>query len=92
MGSLNVDTNKLRESGQDIIDLTRELSEEFEALFSRITNMSTRTLEWVGPSSEQFIKRTNMEKIQYTKIVQTLNKYGKMLTEVATQYDLVTKK
>ena len=73
MGNLNVDTNKLRESGQDIIDLTRELSEEFEAFFSRVTNMSTRTLEWVGPSSEQFIKRTNIEKIQYIKIIQTLN-------------------
>lgn len=91
MSNLNVDTVKLKESGKDIIALTRELNEEFEMLFTRISNMGTRTLEWIGPSSEKFIKRTNIEKTQYVKLVNTLNKYGKVLVEVASNYDRVVK-
>ena len=92
MSNLNVDTARLAQSGQDIITLTKELKEEFEVLFSRISNMATRTLEWVGPSSEQFIERTNIEKIQYIKIVNTLNNYGKMLVEASENYDSVVKR
>ena len=87
MGNLVVDTKKLNESGQDIISLTRELNEEFSALFTRIANMNTRTFEWVGSASEEFIRRTNIEKVQYTKMVNTLNKYGKTLIDVAQEYE-----
>lgn len=87
MENLIVDTKKLNESGQDIISLTRELNEEFDALFSRIANISTRTFEWVGAASEDFIRRTNIEKTQYVKMVSTLNKYGKILIDTANEYD-----
>lgn len=87
MGNLVVDTKKLNESGQDIISLTRELNEEFSALFTRIANMNTRTFEWVGSAAEEFIRRTNIEKVQYTKMVNTLNKYGKTLVDVAQEYE-----
>lgn len=92
MGNLIVDTKKLSESGNDILTLTSELKEEFEALFARITNMNTRTFEWVGPASEDFIRRTNIEKIQYIKILDTLNKYGKILTYAAQEYENSAKK
>ena len=87
MGNLVLDTKKLNEIGQDIISLTRELNEEFSALFTRIANMNTRTFEWVGSASEEFIRRTNIEKVQYTKMVNTLNKYGKTLVDVAQEYE-----
>lgn len=87
MGNLIVDTKKLNESGQDIIALTRELNEEFNALFTRIANMNTRTFEWIGSASEDFIRRTNIEKIQYTKMINTLNKYGKTLVDTSNDYD-----
>ena len=92
MENLNIDTIKLNESGQDIIALTRELKEEFDMLFTRISNMRTRTLEWVGSSSEQFISRTNVEKIQYNKLISTLNNYGKILVDVSMEYSKVVKK
>lgn len=87
MGNLIVDTKKLDESGKDIIALTKELNEEFSALFTRIANMNTRTFEWVGNASEEFIRRTNIEKVQYTKMVNTLNKYGKTLVDAAEEYE-----
>lgn len=92
MSNLNVDTSKINESGEDIIALTKELNEEFDALFTRISNMGSRTFEWVGPSSQQFITRTNIEKAQYRKIVNTLYKYGKILVNASTEYDSIAKK
>lgn len=83
----SIDTNKLRESSQDIISLTKELNEEFNMLFNRISNMSTKTLEWVGAASTDFIRRSNIEKGQYMKIINSLNKYGKLLNEAANNYD-----
>ena len=89
MDNLNVDTAKLNESGQDILLLTNELRSQLDALFNRISNMSTKTLEWVGQSSENFIRRTNIEKIQYMKLLESLNLYGKALVETANSYDSV---
>ena len=91
MSSLIVDTAKLSESGQDILTLTNELREEFDALFTRISNMSTKTLEWVGTSSEDFIRRTNIEKIQYIKLIEILKKYGSILINAASSYESVIK-
>ena len=92
MGKLVVDTKKLEESGKDIIALTRELNEEFSALFTRIANMNTRTFEWVGTASQDFIRRTNIEKVQYRKMLNTLNKYGKVLIETSQDYEKYTNK
>lgn len=92
MTNLNVDTVKLKESGHDIIALTNELREELEAFFTRLSNMNTRTFEWVGGSSNEFIRRCNIEKTQYIKIANTLSNYGKILIEAADDYDSVAKK
>lgn len=91
MYSLNVDTNSLKESGQDIISLTSELNEEFQALFSRISNMNNRTFEWVGSGADEFIRRTNIEKVQYLRLINVLKKYGKILIDVANEYEIVAK-
>ena len=90
MANLVVDTNKLNECGQDIIALTKELNEEFNALFSRISNMSSKTYEWVGNAANDYIRRTNLEKKQYIKLINSLNKYGKELIEIASDYKTAT--
>ena len=92
MASISVDTAKLNESGQDIITLAMELNEELDALFSRISNMNTKTFEWVGGASNEFVRRTNLEKIQYKKVVNTLKKYGNILIEAAEGYESVSKR
>lgn len=92
MEKLVVDTKKLNQDGKDIIALTKELSEAFTALFTRIENMNNKTFEWVGAASQEFIRRTNIEKIEYTKMINTLNKYGKTLVNAAQEYEEHIKK
>ena len=92
MGNLVVDTIKLRESGNNIQALAKELNEAFNALYSRISNMNTKTMEWIGPSSENYIQRANLEKIQYINLVKTINSYGKVLINAANSYEKAAKK
>lgn len=92
MMNLQVDTNKLKECGEDILILTKELKEEFEVLFTRISNMNTRTFEWVGKSANEYVRRTNIERIQYNKVVEVLNQYGKVLVSTADSFDTCIRK
>lgn len=87
MSKLIVDTNKLLTSGNDIISLTRELNEQINILFSRISNMNSNTLEWVGASANEFIRQANIQKSQYVKMIQILNKYGNVLKNAANYYE-----
>lgn len=87
MSKLIVDTNKLLTSGNDIISLTRELNEQVNMLFSRISNMNSNTLEWVGASADEFIRQANIQKSQYIKMIQILNKYGNVLKNAANYYE-----
>ncbi len=87
MQKLIVDTTKLRESGKDLLALTKELNEELNVFFERITNIGIKTNEWSGISKQNFVMRTNSEKIYYNKILNTLVNYSKILTTAADEYD-----
>lgn len=87
MDNINVDTVKLKESGIDILNLAKELNEQIETFFSRISNMSTNTREWVGNNANEFIRISNIEKIQYKKLIQSLNSYGNFLINAAYNYE-----
>ena len=81
MASLDVDTVKMRECGQEIIDITRNLNEQFNGLFSRISNIPLNTHEWVGESANEFVKLSKIDKAQYINFNNELYKLGKMLID-----------
>lgn len=87
MDNINVDTVKLKESGIDILNLAKELNEQIEMFFSRISNMSSNTREWVGNNANEFVRISNIEKIEYKKLIQTLNSYGNFLVNAANNYE-----
>lgn len=90
MSKLDIETNELYLCGQDIMKLTNELNEQFETLFNRIDGMNKNTFEWVGNSSNEFIRRSNIEKREYYKIKDELYNYGKVLTEIANEYEKIS--
>ena len=92
MTNLQIDTKKLRENGEDILILVKELNEEFDALFNRISNMNTRTYEWIGSSSAEYVRRANIEKTQYKKFTNSLSEYGRILVSAAENFDLLATK
>ncbi len=83
MAEIRVDTTKMRESGQDIMDLALELESEFNNLFERIAKMPTTTFEWTGAAANAFAKNAQAEKVQYMQLKDTLYNYGKYLNSCA---------
>lgn len=87
MENINVNTLKIRESSNDILNLAKELNEQINAFFSRISNMATNTGEWIGESANEFIRISNIQKSDYTNFIKTLNSYGNFLAMCASHYE-----
>lgn len=87
MANINIDTVKMRENGKDIMRLTSDLNELLISLYKRIELMPTTTLEWTGNSAFEFVRKLNVEKIDYFKMKDILYKYGKTLIESAEEIE-----
>jgi hypothetical protein len=83
MAEIKVDTVKMRESGNDMMQISLEIGEEFDLFFEKIANMPIKTYEWTGKAAEAFSQRANREKPQYMRLKDDLYKRGKYLVDYA---------
>lgn len=83
MAEIKVDTVKMRDCGNDIIQISLELGEEFELLFEKLQNIPIKTYEWTGAGAMAFASRAGQEKIQYMNFKNDLYKRGKFLVDYA---------
>lgn len=81
MAQIEADTNKMRECGNDIMQLAIEIGEQFNNLFNRIQNMPVKTGEWTGVAASTFVSSVLSEKAQYMQLKDELYNYGKYLVE-----------
>lgn len=89
---INIDTEKVKKSGQDIVRLSEELNEIIESMYYKICNMPTLTGEWVGGAAELFVKQANIiEKKDALDVKQTLKKFGNELINCAEKYEIEIK-
>ena len=88
----NVDTNKIRECGNDIIRLSSELNELFTSLFERLILMPTNTKEWVGESANAFAESVKQDKLQYDRLKEAIYSEGKLLVEYEDQIEAQVRK
>lgn len=87
MANINADTEKLREKGKDIVQLSVDLNEILISLYKRISLMPTSTLEWTGPSANEFVRRINLESEDYFRMKDVLYCYGRFLTDTADELE-----
>lgn len=83
----NVDTNKVRECGEDIIQLSTELNELFASLFERLILIPTTTKEWMGESANVFVENVKHDKLQYDRLKEAIYSEGKLLVEYADRIE-----
>lgn len=83
MKDIYIDTKKVKECGQDIMKLSMELGETIHTMFRRIQNMNNTTYEWVGASATAFIASSNIDKLQYLNMQDSIYKDGKYLVDYA---------
>lgn len=91
MSEIYVDTEKMRNCGNDIIELVEEFKITMDAFFTRIENIPVATGEWIGSSAMQLSSLAAKDKVQYTNYAVSLYKYGKYLIDCADYYDKVLK-
>ena len=87
MNEIYIDTAKMKEKGQDIIDQVEELKITIDAMFNRIKNIPVSTLEWTGESANTFVTLAEADKVQYVNYANDLYKYGKYLKDCADYMD-----
>lgn len=76
---INVDTQKIKQSGNEIIELSFELIEIINSFYGRINNIPTKTREWVGKESEYYSQLCQNEKIEYIKFFNSIRQLGESL-------------
>lgn len=89
MENINIDTQKIRECGQDIMSLSVELNEIITTLFDHINTLNNKTGEWKGASATKFIADASVDKIQYLKMKESIYQSGKYLTTYADSMERV---
>lgn len=83
MNEIFIDTKEMKEKGQEIIGQVEELKTIIDAMFNRIKNIPSSTLEWTGDSAETFVTLSEQDKTQYINYANDLYKYGKYLIDCA---------
>lgn len=84
---IDVNTNRLREAGNDILSLTSEINEIYNDMFSLIENMPTKTGEWQGGSALDFAATAKKDKANYINLNNDVKKYGNYLINYANKLD-----
>lgn len=91
MNEVHVNTLKMREMGNDILEQVELLKGVIDAMFSRINDIPITTLEWVGDSANEFAVLAEKDKVQYVNYANDLYKYGKYLIDCADYMDKTIK-
>lgn len=83
MAEIKVDTQKMRDCGNQMMEISLSLGEEFNNLFDKLANIPYKTKEWTGEAAIVFAERSKCEKGQYIQLKETIYKLGKHLVEQA---------
>jgi len=85
MDIINIDTNKIKECGKDMMNLSNELKEQIDGLFDSILNIKKTC--WTGKSADEFINLTKQEKLQYVQLNTELYNQGQTLVDAANKFE-----
>ena len=85
MSTINVNIEKIKESGKDIKELSFEFINLIDDFYNRINLISTKTNEWIGSSSVEFIRWCMLEKSSYIKYGNSLKELGESLVKYSEE-------
>ena len=83
MAEIKVDTQKMRDTGTEIMEISIQLNQEFQTLYDRLANMPYQTKEWTGLAAVEFAKAAKGEKCQCFQLKESIYKLGKHLVDEA---------
>lgn len=87
MAQIEIDTTKVKECGQNVMELATEIGDDFTQLFDHIKKMPYSTGEWVGPAAEQYANNVGNEKALYMQVKDIIYSMGNFLVDNATEIE-----
>ena len=87
MATVDINTNNIRQAGNDIISLTNEIKAILDDTFTMISNMCLETGEWQGTSAEEFVSLANVDRSNYNRLNQEINNFGKYLIDYSNNME-----
>lgn len=82
MSKIYLNTTDIKESGRELVELSKEFNEIVNILFSQISTLDTANV-WIGESANLFKQYADKEKIQYYNLKDNIYNYGKYLIDYA---------
>lgn len=87
-----IDTDRLREIGNNILNDTNVFKTNIDYLYERINNINSKTFEWIGKESNNFIENFNIDYNSYNDIYIFFKEYGEFLIECSNKIEDSIKK
>ena len=80
----HINTAEVDNIAKELSSLVNDLDAEFNALFTRFSNVPTVTREWVGNQANFYFKKTALDKQRYTLFTNELRKISQELSAEAS--------
>lgn len=90
--NIDIDTKKIKEAGNNIVNLSFELIEILNNFYRRIDEIPIKTREWVGSKAIDYTKLCDIEKEEYMKYINSLKLLGNSLVTYSENLDNIAKK
>lgn len=91
MSTINVNIEKIKDSGQDIKNLSFEFNNLINGFYNRINLIPIKTNEWIGKNSKEFVRLCMLEKGTYIKYGNSLKELGESLIKYSEELEGIKK-
>lgn len=86
-----IDTANLKELGNSILENANNYKENIDFIHKRINDMNSKTFEWIGKGSLEFINKVNNDCILYNDIYVFFRDYANFLLDCSLKIENVIK-
>lgn len=91
MSTINVNIEKVKESGKDLKELSFEFNNLINDFYNRINLIPVKTNEWTGKSSTEFVRLCMLERGTYIKYGNNLKELGESLIKYSEELEGIKK-
>lgn len=89
MAYVKINTKEIVDLCKELATLSSKYNNKLTSFYERINAIDGKTNEWTGEDAKKYISSINTNKKAYELIGTTLRQYSDLLTEYATNVDLL---
>ena len=86
MANISVDTDILKESGNNILKLTKEYDYFINEIFSKLEKINDDHI-WSGNSASVFVEKVKKDRKDFVELGKSFSEYGKNIVDLSNDLD-----